>query len=164
MSLDVTYHCEALTTAGIWDHQVCLSILSAFLLTNGDEMYHHSRITMKASLEDELKKVRFMEHAVGTTHPHDKGLAYANICDLTKTWYQESKGMGKWPPATHTKDSKAPPSFTQAKVHTLVQHFQKGPDHFQATQHSREFWTFIPSFLSSILSIGMPRWPLHGAQ
>ena len=32
MSLDETYHCQVLTTAGIWDHQLCLSILSAFLL------------------------------------------------------------------------------------------------------------------------------------
>ena len=60
MLLDVTYHCQGLTTAGIWDHQLCSSILSAFLLANGDEMYHHSLITMKSTLEDKLKKVRFM--------------------------------------------------------------------------------------------------------
>ena len=113
MSLDVTYHCQALTTAGICDHQLCLSILSTFLLTNGDEMYHHSLTTMKDTLEDKLKKVRFMEHAAGTTHLCSKGLTYANICDLAETWYQEAKGVGKWPPAAHAKDSKAPPlSFT----------------------------------------------------
>ena len=39
MSLDMTYHCQALTTAGVWDHQLCSSILSAFLLTNGNELY-----------------------------------------------------------------------------------------------------------------------------
>ena len=66
-----------------------------------------------------------MEHAAGTAHLHSKGLTYTNICDLAKTWYQESKGEGKWPPAAHTKDSKALPlSFTQAEAHTLVQHFQ----------------------------------------
>ena len=91
MSLDVTCNCQALTTAGIWDHQICLSILSAFLLTDGDEMYCHSLITMKATLEDELKKVRFMEHAAGTAHLNDKGLTYANICDLAETWYQEAR-------------------------------------------------------------------------
>ena len=83
--------------------------------------------TMKATLEGKLKKVRFMEHASGTTHLHDKGLTYANICVLAKTRYQEAKGVGKWPPATHAKDSNAPPStFTQAKVHALIQCFQKG--------------------------------------
>ena len=56
MSLDVTYHCQSLTTAGILDHQLCLSILSAFLLTNVTEMYHHSLITMKATPKDKLKK------------------------------------------------------------------------------------------------------------
>ena len=77
---------------------------------------------MKPTLEDELKKVRFMEHAAGTTHLCSKGLPYANISDLTKTQYQEAKGVGKWPPPAHTKDSKAlPSSFTQAKVHALVQ-------------------------------------------
>ena len=127
MSLDMTYHCQALTTAGVWDHQLCSSILSTFLLTNGDEMYCHSLIAMKASLEDELKKVRFMEHADGTTQIHRNRLTNAGICDLTETWYEEAKGVGKWPPATHAKDSKAPPSsFTQAEVHTLVQCFQKG--------------------------------------
>ena len=65
---------------------------------------------MKVTLEDELKKVKFMEHATGMTHLHDKGLTNADICDLTKTWYQEAKGVGKSPSATHTKDSKAPPS------------------------------------------------------
>ena len=127
MSLDAAYNCQALTTAGIWDHQICLSILSAFLLTDGDEMYCHSLITMKATLEDELKKVRFMEHAAGTAHLNDKGLTYANICDLAETWYQEAKGVGKWPPATHAKDSKVLPStFTQTEVHVVIQCFQKG--------------------------------------
>ena len=125
--LYVTYCCQALTTAGIWDHQLCVSILSAFLLTNGNKLYHHSLITMKVALEDKLKKVRFMEHADGTTHLCSKGLTYANICDLAETQYQEAKGMGKWPPATHAKDSKVlPSSFTQAEVHTLIQCFQKG--------------------------------------
>ena len=32
MLLDITYHCQALTTAGVWDRQLCWSILSAFLL------------------------------------------------------------------------------------------------------------------------------------
>ena len=68
-----------------------------------------------------------MEHPAGTTYLHSKGLTYADICDLAKTQYQEAKGVGKWPPATHAKDSKAPPSsFTQAKVNTHVQCFQKG--------------------------------------
>ena len=127
MSLDVTYHCQALTTAGICDHQLRSSILSAFLLADGNEMYHHSLITMKATLDNELKKIKFMEHAAGTTHLHDKGLPCADICDLTETWYQETKGVGKWPSAAHTKDSKALPStFTQTEVHALVQCFQKG--------------------------------------
>ena len=61
-----------------------------------------------------------MEHVAGTTHLSDKGFTYANICDLTTTWYQ-------WPPAAHTKVSKALPStFTQAEVDALVQCFQKG--------------------------------------
>ena len=82
---------------------------------------------MKVTLEDELKKVRFIEHAAGITHLCSKGLTYADISDLAKPWYQEAKGVGKGPPATHTKDSTAPPSsFTHAKVHALVQYFQKG--------------------------------------
>ena len=112
MLLDVTYHCQALTTAGIWDHQLFSSILNAFLLTDGDEMYHHALINMNATLEDKLKKVRFMEHATGTTHLDNKGLTYSDICDLAETQYQEAKGEGKWPPASH-RDSKAlPSSFT----------------------------------------------------
>ena len=68
-----------------------------------------------------------MEHAAGNTQDCSKGLTYANICDLAETWYQESKGVGKWPPATHAMDSKARPlSSTQAEVHALVQWFQKG--------------------------------------
>ena len=126
MSLDVTYHCQALTTAGVWDHQLCLSILSTFLLTNGDEMYCHSLITMKATLEDKLKKVRFMEHATGTTHLHGRGLIYANICDLAETWYQEAKGVGKWPPATHAKTPRHHLLPSPKPKSTLVQCFQKG--------------------------------------
>ena len=72
---------------------MCSSIHSAFLLTDGDEMYCHSLITMKGTLEDKLKMVRFMEHDAGTTHLCSKGLTYTNICDLPKTWYQEAKGV-----------------------------------------------------------------------
>ena len=86
---------SALTTAGIWDHQMCSSIISIFVLADGNEMYHHSLITIKGTLEDELKKVRFREYAEGTTHLSDKGLTYANICNLAETWYQEAKGVGK---------------------------------------------------------------------
>ena len=82
---------------------------------------------MKATLEHEFKKVRFMEPVGGTTHLHSKGLTYTDICDVGITQYQEFIGVGKWPPVTHAKDSKVPPSsFTQAKVHVLVQFFQKG--------------------------------------
>ena len=110
-----------LTTAAIWDHQLCSSILSAFLVVDSNEMYCHSLITMKATLEDKLRKVRFMEHAAGATHLHSRGLTYANICDLAETWYQKSKGVAKWPPATHAKDSKALPSpFHQAEVNAFV--------------------------------------------
>ena len=124
--LDVTYCCQALTTTGIWDHQLCLSILSTFLLADGKEMYHHSLITMKATLEDKLKKVRFMEHAAGTTRPSDKELTYTNICDLAKTQYQEAKGVSKWSLAAHAKDSKAPPStFTQAEVMPFFNIFKR---------------------------------------
>ena len=67
-----------------------------------------------------------MEHAVGMTHLSDKGLTYADISDPTKTWYQEAKGVGKWPPAAHAKDSKTlPSSFTHNEAHSLVQHFWK---------------------------------------
>ena len=98
-------------------------------------MYHHSLITMKTTLKDKLKKVRFVEHASGTDQLCSKGLTYANICNFAETWYQESKGVGKWPPATHAKNSKAPPSsFTEAEVHALVQHFQKG----QPTSHPQD--------------------------
>ena len=40
ISLDVTYHFQALTTVGVWDRQLYVSILSTFLLIDGDEMYH----------------------------------------------------------------------------------------------------------------------------
>ena len=89
MSLDVTYHCQALTTAGICDHQLHSSILFTFLLADSDEMYHHSLITMKATLEDELKKVRFVEHATGTSHLHSKGLPTLTSVTLLKL----SKGI-----------------------------------------------------------------------
>ena len=68
-----------------------------------------------------------MEHAAGMTHLCSKRLTYADICDFAKNWYQEAKGVGKWPPARHAKDSNAPPSsFTHSEVHSLVQCFQKG--------------------------------------
>ena len=88
-----------------------------------------------------------MEHAAVMTHLSGKGLTYTIICDLAETWYQEAKHVGKWPPATHAKDSKAPPSsFTQAKVHTLVQCFQKGlstPNHMKRAMKSVNGCTFI---------------------
>ena len=74
MSLGITYQCQALTIAGIWDYQLCLSILSAFLLADGNELYHDSLIMMKVTLEDEVKKVRLMEEDAGMTHLLSKGL------------------------------------------------------------------------------------------
>ena len=62
-----------------------------------------------------------MEHAAGTTHLCRKGLTYADICALAETQYQEAKGVGKWPPATHTEDSKAlPSSFPHYEANSLV--------------------------------------------
>ena len=88
-------------------------------------MYHHSLITVKATLEDEVKKIRFMEYAAGTSVTKDFPMP-TSATSLTKTWHQETKGVGKWPPASHSKDSKALPStFTQAEVHTLVQLFRR---------------------------------------
>ena len=99
MSLDMTYHCQALTTAGICNHQLCLTILYTFLLTNCNELYCHSLINMKVILEDKLRMVRFMEPTAGITHLCSNGLTSADICDLAKTQYQEAKGGCKWPPA-----------------------------------------------------------------
>ena len=90
-SLDVTHCCQALTTAGIWDHQLHSSILFAFLLTNGNELYCHSLITLKVTREDELKKARFMEHAAGITHLHSKGLSYADIVTLPELGTKKPK-------------------------------------------------------------------------
>ena len=121
-----------------------LEILSAFLLANGNEMYCHSLIAMTATLEDKLKNVRFMEHAAGTTHLHNKGLTYADICDLAEPQYQEAKGVGKGPPAVHAKDSKAlSSSFTQAKVHALVQCFQKGQSTSKLCNKSKTLVIFV---------------------
>ena len=45
--------------------------------------------------------------------------------------------MVKWSPATHARDSKAlPSSFTDNKVHSLVQCFQKGPSASQQCSKS----------------------------
>ena len=60
---------------------------------------------MKVTLEDEIKNVRFMEHAAGMNHLCSKGLSYADICDLAETQYKEAKGVGKWPPSAHTSSS-----------------------------------------------------------
>ena len=125
MSLHVTYHCQALTTAGIWDHQLCSSILSAFLLADGDEMYHHSLITMKAT---------FMEYAAGTNHLGNKGLTYADIGDLGKTQYQEAKGVGKWPPATHTKTQGTTIYLYLCRSSCPCPVLSEGSSHLQAPQ------------------------------
>ena len=80
-----------------------------------------------------------MEHAAGMTHLCNKGLTYADICNPAKTWCQEAKAVGKWPPATHTKDSKAlPSSFTHNEAHSLVQCFQKGPSASQPHDKSKD--------------------------
>ena len=61
------------------------------------------------------------------THLCNKGLTYSDICDLAETQYQEAKGVGKWPHATHAKDSTAlPSSFTCTEVNALTQCFQNG--------------------------------------
>ena len=129
MSLDVTYHCQALATTGVWEHLLCLSILSTFLLADGNKMYCHSLITMKATLEDELKKVRFMEHAAGTTHLHIKGLTYANICNLTEKQYQEAQLSGLLPhmprnPRHHLLPSPKPKSMPLSNAFRRSVHFQ----------------------------------------
>ena len=120
MSVDVTYHCQGLTTAAIWDHQLCSSTLSTFLLADGNDMHHHSLITMKATLED-----------AGTTHLSDKGLSYGNICDLTETWYQEAKGVGKWP--THQGLQGTTFYLYPSQSSCPCSTFSDGSNHFQAT-------------------------------
>ena len=127
-------------TAGIWDDQLCSSILSTLLLTDGNGIYHHSLITMKATLEGKLKKVRFMEHATGNTHLHNKGLTYTNISDLAKTQYQEALGVGKWPPPAHAKDSEALPSTFR---YTLNQCFQKGQTTSKPCNKSNDTCHFV---------------------
>ena len=122
MSVDVTYHCQGLTTAAIWDHQLCSSTLSTFLLADGNDMHHHSLITMKATLEDELKQVCSWSMLQEPPTSVTKDLAMATSVTSLKLGTKKPR---VWVSGLHTKDSKAPPStFTQAKVHALVQHFQ----------------------------------------
>ena len=127
MLLDVTYHCQALTTAGIWDHQLCSSILSAFLLADGNELYCYSLITMKVTMEDELKKVRFREHATGTTHLHSKGLTYADIHALLKCSTKKPRVWvsGLLPHMPRTPRHHLSPSSATSRLPCLTGFYQK---------------------------------------
>ena len=85
MSLDVTYHCQALTTDGIWDHQLCSSILSTFLLAYGDEMYCHALITRKATMEHKLCRKTSTHDWVDLLPPEIKMLLLALVFSFLKS-------------------------------------------------------------------------------
>ncbi len=120
-----------LTTAGQYDNNLTLDMLKIFLLEggSGNEGYRFPLRSIKQKLEQALLNIGFKDKEAANLHMQVNKLTYKDICDHAEDAYRTLFDRKEWPPAQHTRDSKAPPAafgniatpVTRAEVLNLIQ-------------------------------------------
>ena len=120
-----------LTTAGQYDHNLTLSMLKIFLLAggSGNEDFRFPLRSVKQKLEQALLDIGFKDKEAANLHMQMNKLTYKDICAHAEDAYRTLFDRKEWPPARHTRDSKAPPAafgnmatpITRAEVLNLIQ-------------------------------------------
>ncbi|KAI2490670.1 hypothetical protein MHU86_23913 [Fragilaria crotonensis] len=120
-----------LTTAGQYDHNLTLAMLKIFLLAggSGNEDFRFPLRSVKQNLEQALLDIGFKDKEAANLHMQVNKLTYKDICAHAEDAYRTLFDRKEWPPARHTRDSKAPPAafgnmatpITRAEVLNLIQ-------------------------------------------
>ena len=120
-----------LTTAGQYDHNLTLAMLKIFLLAggSGNEDFRFPLRSVKQKLEQALLDIGFKDKEAANLHMQVNKLTYKDICAHAEDAYRTLFDRKEWPPARHTRDSKAPPAafgniatpITRAEVLNLIQ-------------------------------------------
>ncbi|KAI2508984.1 hypothetical protein MHU86_5479 [Fragilaria crotonensis] len=101
-----------LTTAGQYDHNLTLAMLKIFLLAggSGNEDFRFPLRSVKQNLEQALLDIGFKDKEAANLHMQVNKLTYKDICAHAEDAYRTLFDRKEWPPARHTRDSKAPPA------------------------------------------------------
>jgi Zinc knuckle len=112
--LAVDFRADALelTTAGQYDHSLTLDMLKIFLLAGGDgnESFRFPLRGVQSVLDEALLAIGYMEKEDADRYMIKNSLSYKDICLKAEDQYRKFFDQKQWPPARHSKDSKAPPS------------------------------------------------------
>ncbi|KAI2514108.1 hypothetical protein MHU86_1 [Fragilaria crotonensis] len=119
-----------LTTAGQYDHNLTLAMLKIFLwLVVLAMRTSASPEICQAELGASSLDIGFKDKEAANLHMQVNKLTYKDICAHAEDAYRTLFDRKEWPPARHTRDSKAPPAafgnmatpITRAEVLNLIQ-------------------------------------------
>ena len=120
-----------LTTAGQYDHNLTLGMLKIFLLAgdSGNEDICFPLRSVKQKLEQALLDIGFKDKEAANLHMQVNKLTYKDIYAHAEDAYRMLFDRREWPPARHTRDTKAPPAafgnmatlITRSEVLNLIQ-------------------------------------------
>ncbi|KAI2503051.1 hypothetical protein MHU86_11399 [Fragilaria crotonensis] len=99
-----------LTTAGQYDHNLTLAMLKIFLWLVVLAMRTSSPEICQAELGASSLDIGFKDKEAANLHMQVNKLTYKDICAHAEDAYRTLFDRKEWPPARHTRDSKAPPA------------------------------------------------------
>jgi hypothetical protein len=96
---------------------------------SGNEDFRFPLRSVKQKLEQALLDIGFKDKETANLHMQVNKLTYKDICTYAEDTYRTLFDRKEWPPARHTRDSKAPPAafgnmatpITRAEVLNLIQ-------------------------------------------
>ena len=102
---------EELEAAGMYDHTLTMKMLNTIMTAGGDsqeaEDFRYPLRAVKQKLNDKLLKIRHMDYHTAWTVMSNVDLDVQSVLEAAKDEYRKIHDEGKWPAATHAKDSKA---------------------------------------------------------
>ena len=82
MCLSIIKHCNGLTAAGVYGHQLNSKIIQNLLLANGNDQYKFALLQQQEKLNEALQAVRFMTKIKSNEYLISRQLTFGDICCL----------------------------------------------------------------------------------
>ena len=112
---------EELHNAGVYDHNLTLSLLTNLMMAGGSgEDFKYKLRVVKDEVETELEEIRYMDYRKAHAHMTQKKLDVRSILKVAMERYRMLLDDNRWPAASHAKDSKAM-TRNYGRVNSLVQ-------------------------------------------
>ena len=140
LAADFRRSADELDSAGQYDHNLTLKMLSIFLLAGGEgnEEFRHPLWNLKANLDNALLEIAYKDKTTANEYMRSNNLTYKHVCEQVEDRYRAMLDRNEWPPARNARDSKAPSqaygvnilegqqyALTKADIMALVQDMKR---------------------------------------